>query len=408
MAPNVRIVLLTGVLLSVSIGPLAGQSYQGGVRGLITDTQGGVIPHARVSLTDQATSVRRVSQTNEIGQYVFAAVEPATYTLSVASAGFESVARKGISVGAQQFLTVDFKLSVGSVPQAVEVTAEAPPIDRADAANNAVLDTRKIEDLPVPGRNPYVMAKLESNVIATGTPSGSVRFADQTGLSWVSIAGAPIASNNYLIDGVPITDLNNRPVIVPSIEATAEVTLQRNSYDAEVGRTGAGTFTTVLKSGTDVLHGTLYGLMRQTNWTADPFFYTRGSVLNTDFYDYAGAIGGPILVPHLYSGRHKTFFYLAEEGYRQRVPVTGTFYVPTALERIGDFSQSSQAIFNPFAALVPCAGPSTQMCRQPFPGNKIPTTLINPVGQAVINSFPLPTASSQNTAFPISQVLPSN
>jgi hypothetical protein len=390
MGSYVHTALLTSCLAGALAAPLLSQSYQGGIRGLATDPQGAAVASARVTLTDQATSIARTTLTNESGQYVFSAVEPATYTVTVAAPGFEAVRRESISVGPQQLVTIDFHLSVGSVPQEIEVRAEAPLIDQADAANNATLATRQLEDLPVPGRNPYVMSKLESNVVATGTPSGSVRFADQTGVSWVAINGAPIASNNYLIDGVPTTDLNNRPVIVPSLEATAEMTLQRNSYDAEIGRTGGSTFTAVLKSGTDTLHGTLYGLIRQTNWTANPFFYTPGSPLNTDFYDYAGAIGGPMVIPRLYNGRHKTFFFLAEEGYRQRVPVTGSFYVPTALERTGDFSQSTQAIYNAFAGFVTCSGNSTQMCRQPFPGNRIPSSLTNPVGLAIAASYPLP------------------
>lgn len=380
----------SGVFLVASVVSMLGQSYQGGVRGLVTDAQGAIIPKAQVSLIDQATKITRVSETNGDGQYVFTAVEPATYTVSIIASGFASTERRFVTVGPQQFLTVDFKLSVGSVAQRVEVRASTPPVDQADASNSETIDTRKIEDLPVPSRNPYLTAKLESNVIETGTPSGSVRFADQTGLSYVSIAGSPLASNNYLIDGVPITDLNNRPVIVPSIEAVAELTVQQNSYDAEVGRTGGGTFTTFLKSGTDVLHGTLYGQTRQTDWTAKPYFYTPGSPLNTDFYDYAGAVGGPVVIPHVYDGRHKTFFWFTEEGYRQRVPVTGKFYVPTALERAGDFSQSSQKIYNPFAPLIPCPAPSTQKCRQQFPNNVIPSNLIDPVGQAIVNNLPLP------------------
>lgn len=367
-----------------------GQSYQGGVRGLVSDTQGAVIPNAQVVLTNEATKISRTSLTNADGQYVFTAVEPAIYTISVVAAGFTRMDRHPVTVGAQQFLTVDFQLQPGSISQSVDVTAAPPLIDVATASNGQVIDSRKLENLPPVARNPYLFEKLENNVAATSAINGNSKFDDQNGISQVSIAGGPPASNNYLVDGVPITDLNNRSVIIPSLEAINEINVQSNTYDAEIGRTGGGTFNTVLKSGTNTLHGALYGQTRQTDWAAKPYFFTAGSPYNVDYYNYAGALGGPIVIPHVYNGKNKTFFHISEEGFRQLNVTTATFYVPTALERTGDFSQSTQKIYNPFASLVPCSMGSTRMCRQQFPNNKIPAGMINPVGLAIASVFPLP------------------
>ena len=126
---------------------------------------------------------------------------------------------------------------------------------------------------------------------AVGDPRFN-RFQDQSGSSQISIAGGPVRTNNYLLDGVPITDFNNRAVIIPSLEATQEEKVQINTYDAEIARTGGGVFNTVLKSGTNALHGTLYGETRQTNWAAHPYFYTPGAPFSATYYTYAGAIGG--------------------------------------------------------------------------------------------------------------------
>ena len=389
MTPRPRVFACVLLLAGLWAVRAYGQSYQGGVRGLVSDTQGAVIPNAQVILTNEATKISRTSVTNADGQYVFTAVEPEVYTVSVVAAGFSRMERKSITVGAQQFLTLDFQLQVGSVNQTVDVTATPPLMDVATASNGQVIDSHKLENLPPVARNPYLFEKLENNVAATAAINGNSKFDDQSGISQVSVAGGPPASNNYLVDGVPITDLNNRSVIIPSLEAINEMNLQSNTYDAEIGRTGGGTFNTVLKSGTNGLHGALYGQTRQTDWAAKPYFFTPGSPYNVDYYNYAGVLGGPVLIPHVYNGKNKTFFHVTEEGFRQRNATTAKFYVPTALERTGDFSQSSQKIYNPFAPLVPCPTGSS-LCRQPFLNNKIPENLINPVGLAIASVFPLP------------------
>jgi hypothetical protein len=369
-----------------------GQSYQGNVRGLITDKQQAVVANAQIVLTNETTGISRATVSNSDGQYVFSAVEPAGYRIAVSAPGFARVERKSVTIGAQQFLTLDFQLELSSVNEQIEVTAAPPLVNVSTASNGQVIDTRQLQNLPPVARNPYLFEKLENNVAATAAINGNSKFDDQNGISQVSVAGGPPASNNYMVDGVPITDLNNRSVIIPSPDAIAEINLQANTYDAEAGRTGGGTFNTVLKSGTNSLHGTLYGQTRHTNWAAHPFFFAAGSPYNVDYYNYAGSIGGPVLIPRVYNGKNKTFFQITEEGFRQRNATTATYYVPTALERSGDFSASSVSVFNPFAGLSPCPSPlpATQMCRQPFPGNRIPANLINPVGLAIAAFMPLP------------------
>jgi hypothetical protein len=389
-----RLKLLVGALLLGFLWVLGmhGQSYQGGVRGLVTDNQQSLIPNARITLVHETTAVSRVTVTNSGGQYVFSAVEPGVYTLTASAPGFAKLERKSLAVGAQQFLTLDLQLTLGSVNERIEVTAASPLIDVSTASNGQEFETPQLMNLPPVARNPYLFEKLENNVAATAAINGNSKFDDQNGISQVSIAGGPPASNNYMVDGVPITDLNNRSVIIPSLDAIAEMNLQANTYDAELGRTGGGTYNSVLKSGTNGLHGTLYGQTRHTDWAAHPFFFAAGSPYNVDYYNYAGSIGGPVVVPHLYNGKNKTFFHITEEGFRQRNATTATYYVPTALERTGDFSASSVSIFNPFGGLSPCPSPlsASEMCRQPFPGNRIPANLVNPVALAIAGFMPPP------------------
>ena len=265
-------------------------------------------------------------------------MEPATYTVSIAVPGFVTLVKKSVVVGDQQFLTLDFQLQVGASSQSVEVVSGIPQIDTSQASNGQLLNSQKLEDLPAVNRNPYVFERLDNNVVNASTVEGNSKFSDQSGVANVSIAGGPPNVNNYLIDGVPVTNLNNLSVFIPSIEAVQEINLQANTYDAEIGRTGGGTFNTVLKSGTNVLHGVLYGIDGQTAWAARTYFLKPGSPYNINYFNYAGAIGGPIRIPHLYNGKDKTFFWITDEGYKGNADLTTTTYVPTALERQGDFS----------------------------------------------------------------------
>jgi hypothetical protein len=185
------------------------------------------------------------------------------------------------------------------------------------------------------------VGRLAEAVVFTGN-SKFTRMQDQNGNSQVSIAGGPLRTNNYMIDGIWITDSTNRAVILPSPEAVQELKIQASTFDAEVGRTGGGTFNTLLRSGTNEIHGSAVGHIRQTEWLANTFFANRAGqpIADQPFRDWAGSIGGPIRFPKLYDGRNRTFSFISTEAYRQRDGSTTLLSVTTALERKGDFSQS--------------------------------------------------------------------
>ena len=385
------------------------QSNYGALRGNVVDAQGEALPGSAVTLTSDATHIERTTVTNNAGEYVFSAVAPGTYTVTVASSGFKKAEQKSVLVDSGNTIAVDIRMEVGSAAQSVEVIAEESALTSGTSYNGQLIDSQKLENLPNPGRNPFLFSKLDNNVTPVGDPR-FVRFQDQSGSSTISIAGAPLSSNNYAVDGIPITDFSNRAVIIPSIEAVDEVKLQSNTYDAELGRTSGGMFNTTLKAGSTQLHGVLQGETRQTNWGANLFFNNRtpftvdGVTSPTtprgaaEFYSYVGAIGGPVPLPSFLGGKDKTFFWATEEGYRQRSPLTSAnaFTVPTALERSGDFSEigtvangscvSGRCIYDPLI--------STAVGRTPFPGNKIPSDRINVVGQALINAYPAPNTTT--------------
>ena len=385
--PNRRVVSFLFFCLTLFAAHLSAQSYQGGLRGTISDPDEATIGDAKVTLINEATSVARSTLSNASGEYVFNAVDPAAYTVAVEAPGFKHFERKGVAVATQQFLTIDMKMEVGQVTESVNVTEEIPLIENATASNGQVLDRQKMVDLPNMGRNPFLLSKLATNVVAAGDPRFN-RFQDQSGSSQISVAGGPVRGNNYLLDGVPITDFQNRAVIIPTIEAVQEMKLQSNTYDAEMGRTGGGVFNAYLKSGTNEAHGSMFGYTRQSGILANGFFLNRAGIARPDtpFYNYGGSFGGPVVLPKLYNGRNKTFFWLAAEGYRQKSSLSQDIAVPTLAERAGDFSQS----FTKTGALQTIYDPLSGSARQPFAGNKIPGSRLDPVGLSVASYFPAP------------------
>jgi hypothetical protein len=383
---------------------LHAQSYLGGIRGSIQDSGGAVIVNAKVTLIDEAKQTSRSTISSAQGEYVFSQVDPATYTVNVEAPGFKNLKEKGIIVATQQFLTVDLKLEVGEVTTSVQVNEDVPLIESSNASNGQVLDTQKMVDLPNLGRNPFLMAKLSTNVTPAGDPRFN-RFQDQSGSSAITVNGGPIRGNNYLIDGIPISDSTNRAVIIPSIEATSEMKMQTGTYDASMGRTGGGVFNTLLKSGTNEFHASLFGYTRQTDWVANNFFYNAAGRARpeTKYYTWGASFGGPVEIPKVYNGKNKTFFWVATESYRQQSPLADQYALPSALEKTGNFSQSSVTVFNPLTAHACTATdncPSgVTMVRTPFAGNIIPTSLINPVGAAIMGYLPNPQIASKTDAF---------
>jgi hypothetical protein len=375
------------------------QTFQGGVRGQVKDQGGAVVPDVKVTLVNEATGEQRATLSNESGEYTFTAVNPAAYTIRAEAPSFKKFEHAGVVVTTQGFPTVDIKLELGDVAQTVNVNEEVPLVEAANASTGQVIDKQKLDDLPNMGRNPfYETVKISQNVTPAGDPKFN-RMEDQSGSSQISINGGPVTGNNYTLDGIAITNTANQAVIVPTIEATQEVKLQISTYDAEVGRTGGGTFNMYLKSGNNSLHFSAFGYEWMNALIANNFFANAAGIPQVPqmWKNYGGSIGGPVMIPKLYNGRNRTFFWIAGEAYRQNQTSSTRIAVPTAAERTGDFSQSRytngslQTIYDPLSTSIAANGAYT---RQPFPGNVIPAGQLNPIGLKLASYFPLPDMAS--------------
>ncbi len=372
------------------------QSFQGGVRGAVRDAQG-VIPGASVTMTNEATKVARETTSNEVGEYTFPNVVPGTYRLEVSVPGYKKFERAGLTIATQQFVTVDTVLEVGAIEEAVTVTGASPLIDTSTASQGTVIDRAQLEALPTPGRNASLMAVTMPTVVSSGN-TGFNRQNAQSGATTVSIGGGGVRANNYILDGVPITDLTNRAAVFVSIEGLEEMKVQVHTYDAEMGRTGGGVFNATAKSGTNALHGSAFYRTQPTSLLQQNFFL-RGQPKADQYSRIPGyGVGGPIKTD-------RTFFWTSMEGDRGLLGHNFSVNFPTTRERAGDFSQTFDrtgrliVIYDPLTTRTdPATG---QQIRDPFPGNVIRANRINQVGQRIANIMPKPTdeVSNQNANY---------
>lgn len=379
-----RQLLVVGLFLASTASLAGAQTFTGGLRGQVKDANG-VIPGVTVQLINEGTNATREAVSNEVGEYNFGAVPPGTYSVKASLAGFRTFDAKGIRISTQQFVTIDISLELSTIQETVTVTGAAPVIDTSNASTGGVIDSQQLDALPSGGRSAFLFAVTVPTVVASGDSQFN-RQQDQTNASLLSLGGGARRANNYLIDGVPITDLRNRATANPSLEALDGVNVQVHQYDAETGRTGGGTFNVATKSGTNDWHGSGFYQTRPNWGTANNFYSRLGNVPKPDLYFHTGAggFGGPIV-------KNRTFFWASTEGYGSNTTRNAPGRVPTALEKAGDFSQT----FNSAGQLVviydPLTGDAQGNGRTPFAGNRIPTARLNPVTLKMLSYLPNPT-----------------
>ena len=386
---TLRQLLVIGLMVAMTGSFAAAQTFTGGLRGAVKDANG-VIPGVTVQLINDATGASREAVSNESGEYSFGAVPPGTYSVKASLTGFKTYENKAFRIGTQQFITLDVTLEVGTLQETVTVTGAAPLIDTSNASTGSMIDARQLETLPSGGRSAFLFAVTVPTVVASGDAQFN-RQQDQTNASLLSMGGGTRRGNNYLLDGVPITDLRNRASANPSIEGLEGVAVQVHTYDAETGRTGGGIFNTSTKSGTNDWHGSGFYQGRPAWGSSNNFFSERAGQPKPETYFHlgGGGFGGPIL-------KNRTFFWFAGEGYGSNTTRNISARFPTTRELAGDFSQSTTGA----GALVPIYDPLTGDAsgngRTQFPGNVIPSNRLNPVSRAIAAYFPSPDSQVSN------------
>ena len=272
--------------------------------------------------------------------------------MKVQVTGYKSYESKGLTVGTQQFITLDVTLAVGALEESVTVTGQSPLIDTSTASTGGVLDRQALESLPSPGRNAFLIGVTVPTVMPNGDPQFN-RQQDQSNASLISIGGGGIRANNYLVDGVPITELRGRAVANPTIESLEDVKVQVHTYDAEMGRTGGGVFNVTARSGANQYHGSGFYQTRPVWGQSENFFNAAAGLTKEDsgladaYYRlYGGGAGGPVV-------KNRTFFWAATENYQSGTTRNLAEIWPSLNQRNGDFSRSTNngrpiVLYNPW------------------------------------------------------------
>lgn len=380
--------ILTVLLLLASAGGLLAQSFTGSLTGIVTDPSDARLPNVTLRLGSEDTGVVTTTTTNAQGEYTFPLLAPGRYRLTTEAAGFRSSTRSGIVLELGRVTRLDLTLQLGQVAESIDVTAAAPLLESETSTVGQFIENRTIVEMPLNGRRVgQLMALMGHAVFITGDVIRP-RY---------SIAGSRSDSQQWLMDGVNSSNIAlevAQALFNPPVEAVQEIRVLQNAYSAEFGNSSAGVISMSTRSGTNKTSGVLYEYFRNDKLDARNFFAQTRPPLRWNVF--GGAIGGPAI-------RNRTFYFAHVEFQRQRVGQVRTFTVPTALQRQGNFSQTTTAagaltpIYDPFSARANPANPS-QTIRDAFPGNVIPAGRIDAVAARIAPLFPLPNRRAANLA----------
>jgi hypothetical protein len=379
-----KISFAIALLLSL---PAVAQITRGSISGLLQDSSGAVLPGATVTITETETNVRTTTKSEPDGLFLIAGVLPGSYTLRVEARGFQTLVKTNLNLDAGERLAVGtLQLTVGSEKQTVTIASQGELIQTDTADRGDSLTTKEVANLPMAGRN---WASLINLLPGAATPTNSLE-PDTGNANMPIYNGVSNAFTAIYEDGM--TNNQQRSLQYGAGEnpdVIAEIKVETSNYNAEYGGAGGANVQVVSKSGTSHFHGDLFTYIRNEFWEANDFFANlTGSPKQLDRYqDYGGTIGGPIFWPGRFNAdKNKLFFFIGQEYVPANGPSAGlsTLTMPTALQRKGDFSQTT----SPGGTMIPILNPFSN--RQPFSGNVIPQSLINPGGQGLLNVFPMP------------------
>jgi hypothetical protein len=386
----------------------AQSTYTSQLTGIVTDSSGAVIPGARVTLVDEATGVVSNFNTDNRGIYVFTGIRPATYSIRVAAANMAPQERKGLVLAVNQQSTLDFTLAAGSVAQTINVTEQAPLLDTGNASLGTDVSNEYVRDIPLPDRSFFGLVFLAGGV--TEAAGSGIQDSYPAGTNFVS-NGQRNATAEVRMDGA----LTSAPeqgeggttnvYYQPSVEIVQEFKVENNSFSAEYGNNGGTVVNLVLKEGGNRFHGSGWWFGQRSALDANDFFNNSAGVPKPDHSrdQYGFSLGGPIRAK-------KLFFFVDLERVKVNDAVNISGVVPTADERLGNFSSSGVSIFNPLA----CTSVNNGQCasRAPLVGdassvdaqgnslngipNVVPQSLIDPIGQKIINLYPMPNVTNNN------------
>ena len=382
------LLVMVGLALLLSARAACAQATHGLISGTVTDPQGGAIPGAIVTVKNQLTTVSETTQTNNSGNFVFPALLPGTYTVSVEKTGFEKLEQTDITIfPADRRDLGSLQVRLGSTKSMIAVTGTANPVETTSSDQSAVITTSQMAALPSIGRDYMALARVLPGSSQLGEGSASLGLTTATPVfEGVSNPMGVNVSTNGVISSISNYSFDQIGTVMDNI---ADVKVLTANYEAQYGKVMGAVINVTTKSGTTNFHGGAYYYLRNEDLNANDFFSNRLSEPRARYrYNTVGAtLGGPIYGPGPFERlRNKLFFFFSYDNEPNSAPAGPREYLmPTATERTGDFSQSyiPGSTTQLYTVLNPATG-------QQFPGNIVPPTLLNPLMAKVLTTLPLP------------------
>src|SRR5579875_134189 len=384
---------------------LNGQAITGDIVGTVKDSSGGVIPNAKVTLTSTATGVSTTAATDPTGSFLFAQLKPGHYSLTVSKPGFQTTTISDINLLVGQRPEIDVTLKVGQVTQQVTVSAGGVQLlEPHTSSTGQVIQEQAVEQLPLNGRNFMQLVTLGAGVAPIGTGNSPASFWTGRGADQVTASAAGLRESNmsFLVNGIEIRNSRFGSVgFSPSVSAVQEFKDQTSNFSAETGRSSS-VINLTYRSGSNHVHGEAYEFLRNSALDANDFFLNEAGTPIPSFQqnDFGGNFGGAIKIPHIYDGHNRSFFFLNVEMLRSlRGLSSGKALLPSRAQLNGDLADDSAGTgiyptSSPFCQSNPgsikCKDVINPFTGRPFPGNIIPSNMLNPVSQKWLQFYPAP------------------
>jgi hypothetical protein len=371
-----RVFLAACLVLPAGAAATFAQTSTGTIEGTVTDPHGSVVPGATVTARQVATNSTRTVASNAQGYYRFDSLPVGAYELSVEASGFQKQLFTQVEVLVGRITDINVALSIGRLEQVVKVEGGAPLIEASTPTVGEVVDSRRMVDTPLNGRNFMQLGLLTAGSAPPAEGGLAETYGTATAGVGFSIGGSRDSWNDFSLDGIPIVDPEIRTATAqPSVDAVQEFQIIHNTYTADVGGPPGASVNLTTKSGSNAWRGTLYEFFRNTIFDTRNFFDQTKQPYHQN--QFGGALGGPIK-------KDKMFFFLNYEGTRIRQGLSNLTLLPTQTIRDGNLSGINPGTGQPFPAIIdPTTG--TQ-----FPGNMIPPDRINSIAQALLALTPLP------------------
>jgi len=390
--------VVTATLLMFAL-PCAAQVASAELSGTVLDTSGAAVPGANVTAISLATNASRTAESSKDGGYVLTQLPPGDFTITVEAKGFRKLVQTGLSLQINQQASVDLTLQLGQLADTVEVTGQTPLLQAESSSLGTVVNEQLVNQLPLNGRNFVQLATLSPGVNGVGFSAGGTimsgtRPDDRRPGTEIFANGNREGSNNFLYDGIDDNErLTLSIVLRPAVEAVREFKIQTNLYSADIGRNSGAVVDVITKSGGNQPHGSLFEFLRNSAMDARNFFSPKGTPFPSfRLNQFGGSLGGPVVLPKLFNGRNKTFFFADFEGYRRSSQQFILATIPTLRMRAGDFSETA-AIYDPLTTRASPTG--TGFVRDQFVNNQIPASRFDPVSLKILNAYPTPTSSGR-------------